>query len=162
MTDYTNNYFHMMNDIGTGYEAARVIRKAEKDALMRADDWDGVKVWNQREEKEFPFPFSRGQMSAYRAWQNSTAKESSLGGESILEVNDLPWAKDAHDFVETLKEAGITQFAITDRSTALMELLHVLTDEEGCRMISLCKVIRSEKRWGEEGTEEYEGILMSL
>ena len=92
MTDYTNNYFRMMNDIGTGYEAARVIRKAEKDALMKADDWDGVKAWNQREEKEFPFPFSRGQMNAYRAWQNSTANESSVSGESILEVNDLPWA----------------------------------------------------------------------
>ena len=64
--------------------------------------------------------------------------------------------------LETLKEAGITQFAITDRSTALMELLHVLAEEEGCRMVSLCKVTRSEKRLGEEGTEEYEGILMSL
>ena len=162
MTDYTNNYFRMMNDIGTGYEAARVQRKAERDTLMKADDWDGVKAWNAREEKEFSFPFNRGQMSAYRAWQNSTANESSLGNESILEVSDLPWAKDAHNFIETLKEAGITQFAITDRSTALMELLHVLAAEEGCRMISLCKVTRSEKRWGEEGTEEYDGILMSL
>ena len=101
-------------------------------------------------------------MNAYRAWQDSTANESSVNNESILEVNDLPWAKDAHDFVETLKEAGITEFAITDRSTALMELLHVFTDEECCKMISLCKLTRSEKRWGEEGTEEYEGILMSL
>ena len=156
MTDYTNNYFKMMNDIGTGYEAARAARKVEKDALMKADDWDGVKAWNER-EKAFPFPFSAGAMNAYRAWQETTSNES-----SCFEVSDLPWAKDAHDFITTLKEAGITEFAITDSSTSLMELLHVLADEEGCRMLGLCKVIRSEKRWGEEGTESYDGILMSL
>ena len=156
MTDYTNNYFRMMNDIGKGYETARAARKAEKDALMKADDWDGVKAWNER-EKQFPFPFSKGQMSAYRAWQNSSANES-----SYFEVNDLPWDKEAHDFVETLKEAGITEFAITDQSTALMRVLHILADEEGCKLVGLCKVTRSEKRWGEEGTEEYDGILMSL
>ena len=156
MTDYTNSYFKMMSDIGEGYERARAIRKAEKDALMKADDWDGVKAWNER-EKAFPFPFSSGAMKAYRAWQNSTANES-----SCFEVNGLPWAKDAHDFITTLQEAGITEFAITDRSTALMELIHVLADEEGCILVGICTVTRSEKRWGEEGTEEYEGILMSL
>ena len=157
MTDYTNNYFRMMNDIGTGYEAARAARKAEKDALMKADDWDGVKAWNAREEKEFPFPFSKGQMSAYRAWQNSTANES-----SIFEVNDLPWDNEAHDFITCLKEAGITEFAVTDQSTALMRVLHILADEEGCKLEGFCKVIRSERRWGEDETTEHNGILMSL
>ena len=157
MTDYTNNYFRTMNDIGKGYEAARVARKAEKDALMKADDWDGVKAWNAREEKEFPFPFSKGQMSAYRAWQNSTANES-----SIFEVNDLPWDNEAHDFITCLKEAGITEFAVTDQSTALMRVLHILADEEGCKLEGLCKVTRSERRWGEDETTEHNGILMSL
>ena len=157
MTDYTNNYFRTMNDIGKGYEAARVARKAEKDALMKADDWDGVKAWNAREEKEFPFPFSKGQMSAYRAWQNSTANES-----SIFEVNDLPWDNEAHDFITCLKEAGITEFAVTDQSTALMRVLHILADEEGCKLEGFCKVIRSERRWGEDETTEHNGILMSL
>ena len=161
MTDYTNNYFKTMRDIGEGYEAARTARKAEKDALMKADDWDGVKAWNER-EKAFPFPFSKGQMSAYRAWQNSTANESDVSGESILEVNDLPWDNEAYDFITCLKEAGITQFAVTDQSTALMRVLHILADEEGCRMVGLCKVTRSERRWGEEETETYDGILMSI
>lgn len=156
MTDYTTGYFQMMSDIGHGYEAARVQRKAEKEALMKADDWDGVKAWNER-EKQFPFPFSAGYMKAYRAWQESTENQS-----STFEVQDLPWAKDAHDFIACLKEAGITEFAITDRSTALMELLHVLADEEGCKMTGLCKVTRNENRWGEEGTETYDGILMSI
>ena len=162
MTDFTSGYFKMMSDIGHGYEAARVARRAEKDALMKADDWDGVKVWNEREAKCFPFPFSKGQMSAYRAWQNSTANESSLSGESILEVNDLPWDNEAHDFITCLKEAGITEFAVTDQSTALMRVLHILADEEGCKMVGLCKVTRSERRWGEDETTEHDGILMSL
>ena len=162
MTDHTNNYFKMMNDIGTGYQNAKAIRAKEKDALMKADDWDSIKAWNEREEKCFPFPFSKGQMSAYRAWQNSTANESSVNGEKILEVNDLPWDYEAHDFAQTLKEAGITEFAITDRSTALMELLHILADEEGCKVVELCKVTRSEKRWGGTETEILNGILMSL
>ena len=162
MTDYTNNYFRMMNDIGTGYQNAKAIRAKEKDQLMNANNWDAVKAWNQREEKEFPFPFSRGQMNAYRAWQNSAANESSLNGRSILEVSDLPWDKDAHDFISTLREAGITEFAITDRSTALMELLHILADEEGCKMVSLCKITRSEKRWGGTETTETPGILMNI
>ena len=156
MTNHTNTYFQTMRNIGEGYESARVARKAERDALMKADDWDGVKAWNER-EKAFPFPFSGGAMKAYQAWQNSTADES-----STFEVNNLPWAKEAHDFIATLKEAGITEFAITDRSTALMELLHVFADEEGCKMLGLCKVTHSEKRWGEDETTEHEGILMSL
>ena len=161
MTDYTNEYFRTMKDIGTGYEAARTIRKAERDALMKANDWEGVKAWNEREE-QFPFPFSKGYTSAYRAWHNSTANESSVNGESILEVSDLPWDNEAHDFITCLREAGVKEFAVTDQGTALMRVIHILADEEGCKLTGLCKVTRSEKRWGEEGTEEYEGILMSL
>ena len=161
MTNHTNTYFQTMRDIGEGYERARVARKAERDALMKADDWDGVKAWNER-EKAFPFPFSKGYMSAYRAWQNSTANESGVSGESILEVNDLPWDNEAHDFITCLKEAGITQFAVTDQSTALMRVLHILADEEGCKLKGFCKVTRSERRWGSEEIEIYDGILMSL
>ena len=94
-----------------------------------------------------------GQDKAFRAWLRSVQSES-----SIFEVEDLPWAKDTHDFVETLRAAGITEFAGTDQSTALMRLLHLLA-AEGCTMQGLCKVTRSETRWGGEGTKEYPGIL---
>lgn len=161
MNDYTNGYFKMMRDIGEGYEAARVRRKAEKDALMKANDWDGVKAWNER-EKNFPFPFSHGAMKAFYAFENSRRSESRVNGERVFEVSDLPWEKDVHDFAVCLKEAGVAEFAVTDQSTALMRLLHILADEEGCRMVGLCKVTRSENRWGEDGTEDYDGILMRI
>ena len=71
MTNHTNTYFQTMNNAGEAYEAARVARRAERDALMEAEDREGLKAWNER-EKAFPFPFSIGAMKAYRAWKNST------------------------------------------------------------------------------------------
>jgi len=154
MTDYTNKYFQLMSDISSGYENARKHRESEKEQLGKANDLDAIKAWNER-EKQFPFPFSRGQIDAYRAWQCSMDN-----GSSYFEVPDLPWEKDAHDFVTTLKEAGITEFAVTDRSTALMELLHVLVNEEGCKIVGLCTVMRRKAQRQE--TEEYAGILICL
>lgn len=94
-----------------------------------------------------------GQNKACIAWIKTTRNES-----SIFEVEDLPWDRDTHDFVETLRAAGITEFAVTDQSTALMRLLHLLA-AEGCTMQGLCKVTRKETRWGTEGAFEYDGIL---
>lgn len=98
-------------------------------------------------------PLTDGKHKAYIAWVKSLRSQS-----SIFEVEDLPWDKDTHDFVETLRAAGITEFAVTDQSTALMRLLHLLA-AEGCTMQGLCKVTRSEIRWEGEGPTEYEGIL---
>ena len=98
-------------------------------------------------------PLTDGRHRAYIAWVKSLRSQS-----SIFEVEGLPWDKDTHDFVETLRAAGIVEFAVTDQSTALMRLLHLLA-AEGCTMQGLCKVTRSEIRWGGEGTEEYQGIL---
>ena len=65
-------------------------------------------------------------------------------GSVLITLNrndDLPWPRDIHEFVETLRAAGITEFAVTDRSTGLMEGLHLLA-AEGCTMQGLCKVTR--------------------
>ena len=153
MTDFANGYFKMMQDIGKGYEDAKAIRLAEKEKLMNSDNWDGVKAWYER-EKSFPFPFSDGYMKAYWAWNESTRYNT-----EVFEVSELPWQKDAHDFISCLKEAGISEFAITDRSTALMDLLHAF-EKEGCTMKGLCEVKHIDERWGEKETRN--GILMSL
>ena len=155
MTEFTNGYFKMMRDIGEGYERARSIRKKEKEELIKKDDWDGVDAWNER-EKSFPFPFSDGYMKAYWAWKNSIDHSS-----DAFEVDDLPWEKDAHDFVACLREAGVSEFAITDKSTGLMDVLHALA-KEGCQMKGLCEVKRIENNWGEDETKSYNGILMSI
>ena len=94
-----------------------------------------------------------GRHRAYIAWVKSLRNQS-----STFEVDDLPWPRDIHEFVETLRAAGVAEFAVTDRSTGLMEGLHKLV-AEGCTMQGLCTVTRSEFRWGGNGTEEYQGIL---
>ena len=155
MTEFTNGYFKMMKDIGEGYERARSIRNKEKEELLEREDWKGLEEWNER-EKSFPFPFSAGYMKAYWAWQNSIDHSS-----DAFEVSELPWEKDVHDFVACLKEAGVREFAITDRSTALMDVLHAL-GKEGCQMRGLCEVKRIENNWGEDEAKTYNGILMSI
>lgn len=96
---------------------------------------------------------TNGQAKAWQAWTETTRSQS-----SAFEVRDLPWDRDIHDFVETLRAAGVAEFAVTDRSTALMGCLHRLVDE-GCTMQGLCKVTRDEIRWGEKDNTEYEAIL---
>lgn len=147
-----NTYFQAMQQIGTEYGKAQKARADEKDAILKSEDWAALDAWYKREES-IKYPFTEGQDKAYRAWEKTIRTES-----SAFEVEDLPWDKDAHDFVETLRAAGITEFAVTDQSTALMRLLHLLA-AEGCTMQGLCKVARREVRWGVEETTEHDGIL---
>ena len=97
-------------------------------------------------------PLTDGQHKAYIAWFSSFRSQS-----STFEVNDLPWPRDIHDFVETLRTAGVAEFAVTERSTGLMEGLHGLA-AEGCSMQGLCSVTRSELQWDGSNTAEYQGI----
>ncbi len=145
MTDQTNTYFQAMQQTCIEFDQARKARRAEKTECRDAAALD---AWYKR-EKGIKFPYASGQMVAYHAWFNSIRNQS-----SAFEVQDLPWEDNAHDFVETLRAAGITEFAVTDNSTALMRVLHEFA-AEGCTMQGLCKVTR----WGSEGTAEYNGIL---
>jgi len=98
-------------------------------------------------------PLTDGQHRAYISWFNSFRNQS-----SVFEVDDLPWPRDIRDFVETLRAAGVSEFAVTDRSTGLMEGLHLLV-AEGCAMQGLCRVTRKEIFCGKEGFFKYQGIL---
>lgn len=154
MTEYTNGYFMMMRDIGIGYENAKVQREHEKMEILKMhDNKTKLNAWLDR-EKKFPFPFTRGQTSAYRAWSESIDNDT-----NYFECSSLPWIEDIPTFLATLREAGVDCFAITDRSSALMEGIHCMVNN-GCELISLCKVKRQEKRWN--NTEEIvrNGILL--
>jgi len=125
-----NTYFQTMSKTFTKYEKARAAQ-----------------------EPGLEYPFTDGQTKAYRAWVSSTRNESSL-----FEVQDLPWPREIRDFVETLRAAGVTEFAVTDCSTGLMEGLHLLAFE-GCAMEGLCRVSRKEILYGKEGFFKHQGIL---
>jgi len=147
-----NTYFQAMRQIGTEYGKAQKAREDEKSTILKNEDWAALDAWYKR-EVSIKYPFTDGQDKAYQAWEMSIRDKS-----SIFEVRDLPWDKDTHDFVKTLRAARIAEFAVTDESTALMRILHLLA-AEGCTMKGLCKVTRNEVRWGCEGTAEYDGIL---
>lgn len=107
------------------------------------------------EKKESdPFPYSRKQTTAYRAYKESIENES-----SIFECSDLPWESDMKDFVETLTSSGLREFAVTDHSTALMSGLHAL-EANGCKVSGLCKVM--EKATGKKRDTTKNGILIIL
>lgn len=152
-----NTYFENLYNISMAYEDAKAERRKERDELKKNDDWDGVRAFDIREEKEFPKPYTRGQSDAFRAYRENIAR----GNEGFFEVSSLPWEKDAAEFVKALRDAGIGTILITDQSTALMEDLFTL-QSLGCQMGNLKTYTRTESRWGEPEEVEVRGIEMQI
>ncbi|MDO4650594.1 MAG: hypothetical protein Q4B26_18320 [Eubacteriales bacterium] len=102
------------------------------------------------------FPYNQAQLSAYQDWINTTANQS-----NYFECDDLPWIDEIPIYAKTLIDAGVTEFAVTDRSSSLMSCLHSFANN-GYNRISLCTVKRYEKRW--QGTEvvSIQGVLLQL
>ncbi len=155
MNERMDGFFGKMETAAGEYETARSARNAEKARLLDAGDQGGLDAWHER-EKQFRFPYTEGQMRAYRAWMQSRRR-----GSSTLEAEDLPWERDIPDFVRTLREAGAEAFAVTDQSTALMRSLHALA-AEGCTVEGLCTITRREDRYGSMEEYRVQGISVRL
>ena len=69
---------------------------------------------------------------------------------NILELCDYLTESEAADFIDVLHKAGITQFVLTDRSTALFDTVLALT-ANGCTIRGTKIVVRKcgkgNKRW---------------
>ena len=140
ISEYTDGYFGMMHDIGIGYQIAREQRVKERERLLRQKDSEAALIeWEEREQY-CPFPFSRGQTTAYNAW-----KESKANGLEIVECRDLPWEKDFQDFIETLREAKIEVILVTDSAFSNKRYTH-LFEEAGCIVVGPQMFVRHEKR----------------
>ena len=155
MNGRMNGYFTKMEAAAEEFETAKAARDAEKEELRKAEDWDGIEAWYER-EKQFAFPYTDGEIKAYRAWMQSQRHNS-----SALEAEDLPWEKDIADFLRTLREAGAETFTVTDQSTALMRSLHAFA-AEGCTVEGICTVTRRENRFGTVQDYEVQGISIRL
>ena len=152
---YSDGYFGMMRDIGIGYQIAKDQRIKEREALLHQGNNEAALIaWEEREQ-HFPFPFSRGQITAYNAW-----KESKANGLEVVESRDLPWEKDFHDY-ETFREARIESIIVTDSAFNKGKYAH-LFENEGCRIIGQKVFIRHEKR--STGIENINtvGILITI
>lgn len=79
--------------------------------------------------KEFPSGSSR----AFSAWtyRNRDCED--------FEITFSVWEREIHDFIGTLREAGVKSFIFTDHSTALMYNIHGFV-AEGCKMGDLVTV----------------------
>ena len=94
-------------------------------------------------------PATRGEWDAFRAWKQTVDNKADR-----FEVDELPWGAglrngEMTDMLQTLRRAGVTRIAVTDRSTALMECLHALCGM-GCTIIGPCNVQRDPGHWGDK------------
>ena len=157
MMNTNNSYLEEMKRIGYAWEEARVERKNRKQQIIETLGWDSeeLKAWYE-EDKVAAFPFPQGASKAYRAWAGSISRK-----EDEVEMDDFLWEKEVHDFIDTLRKAGIQTFVYTNQSTAVMENLHAFA-AEGCTMDGLCTITRHEDRWGDEEPTEIMGIRFSV
>ncbi|MDB6823565.1 hypothetical protein ABG915_06410 [Bifidobacterium longum] len=152
-----NSRLEEMRETAIAYNTARAVREKDREAMIEAGDWDGVKAFDEREKAEFPYPFTQGAVKALTAYDRSLER-----GADAFEVEDLPWENELADFTATLRDAGITTIVVTDRSTALMDGIYGLT-ALGCRMAGLRTVTRADDhRFGSKEPERKNGIEFRL
>ena len=113
---------------------------------------------NMREQDKNGKTFPIGVLRAYWAWKNTVEYRAEM-----FEATEIPWGSELKngamtDFVNTLKEAGVKEFAVTDHSTALMEGIFQLV-AAGCQVKAPTIVKRHPEHWGDE--ERY-GLVFEI
>ena len=149
----TSKLYEEMTETCTAWEADRERRRVAKQKIIDTCGWDSaeLKAWYE-EDKAKAFPYSKGQMKAYRAVRDSVDE---------VEVSDFCFDNERHDFIGTLRRMGVTEFTVTDQSTGLMDDIYGYI-AEGCTMQGVHSIIRKNNRWGEEETEEKKGIRFTI
>ena len=153
-----NNYFEEMTFHCAAYERAMRERAERKNQIAETygSDSPEMDAWYAEEKAAGPYPYSSGEMKAY--WVFKFHREND---NNEYEMSDYCWEKEYHDFVETLRKLGITEFTLTNHSTALMENIYGFIDE-GCTMIGTHTITKKELHWGENQYESARGILFKV
>ena len=153
----TNADFNRMRKTLYDWSAAKKERAERKKTIVETLGWESeeLRAWYE-EEAAAKYPFSGGESKAYQPRAGTESR-----GEEEYEMDDFLWDTDVHDFVETLRKAGIRSFVYTNKSTAVMENLHALA-AEGCEMTGLCTIVRTEDRFGRDETVEVPGIRFKV
>ena len=154
MLNANNAYFENLKKIGHDWEAARAERQARKQPIIDTYGWESeeLKAWYD-EKNKMVYPVAAGACKAYRAWRYSETDE--------VIMDDFTWERERHDFIDTLRKAGIETLVVTNQSTGLMEDLHGYA-AEGCTMLGLCTITKKSRRFGEETEEQIMGIRFQL
>ena len=149
----TNAFFDNMYRIGCEWQERHEARKRLKETLIALYGYGSPELEAWHAEKEEPFPFSSGANKAYRAWKYSPTDE--------VIMEDYCWDTERHDFIDTLRKAGVKTFVVTNQSTGLMEDLHGYA-ADGCTIEGLCTITKEEDRFGAEKEEKLLGIRFRL
>ena len=149
-----NKVFEEIRSKATEWDAIRTEHKKQEEAIIEAHGYcsDELQVWKKANILP-PFPITDGAMKAFRAWQANSENET-----SEFEFSDFTWERETHDFIETLRKAGIKTMVLTCSSTALIENLHAYA-AEGCTIEGVATVTRN-YRWGE--TKTLQGIRLRI
>ena len=149
-----NTYFDEMYRIGHEWSKKHDAHEKLKEEIIATKGWDSeeLKAWYE-EEKKMKFPFSSGANKAYRAWRYSQ------GDEVVME--DFCWTAERHDFIDTLRKAGLQSFVTVNNSTGLMEDIHGYI-AEGCTLEGPCTIVKKDNRFGEEIQETIQGLRFRL
>ena len=151
----TNNaYFENLRKIAEKWEREKAERKERKAQILENYGWDSeeLKAWYE-EDQAATYPIPQGACKAYRAWRYSETDE--------VIMDDFTWEREHHDFIDTLRKAGLKTLVVTNQSTGLMEDLHGYA-AEGCTMLGLCTITKKSRRFGEETEEQIMGIRFKL
>ena len=157
MLDYENTTFTAMENTLTAWSEAKSALEQRKKDIIKTYGWDSdeLNAW-YAEDKNCSTPYTAGAMKAYWAFRRSCQKQN-----TFFEMEDSLWDDEVRDFVNTLREAGITEFVVTSRSSGLMEDLYAYT-AEGCAMQGLYNETRRESRFGEVSEEIIFGIRFTV
>ena len=104
----TNTYFEELDRIARDFEQKHEAHKALKQGIIDEKGWDSeeLKAWYKEEEETFQYPISAGACKAYRAWRYSDTDE--------VIMDDFTWERERHDFIDTLRKAGIQILVVTN------------------------------------------------
>ena len=123
MANLKDNYcFNLMKKTREKYEKIMSAHEEKKKSIIGTYSCDSPEVqeWYDRYfEIKNSFPYTSGQYKAYCAWASSVRWH-----HKILVLDDFVWDQEMDDFIQTLKETGIKEFAYMNSSTAVMNNIH--------------------------------------
>lgn len=108
------------------------------------------------EKLNYNFKTRSGKWFAYYNY-----KESVRHNSSMYEVTELPYDNAIQEFIQTLREADVSSFVVTEKCTELIPTLWNLVNS-GCSLIGLVEVDRSDSEYNVMGDYKVQGFLLSL
>lgn len=129
-----------------------VLQEQKRQELNKANYWD----WYMRANKP-EYPLTGGQSKALRLW---IWAETENPLEELV-WDEFVWESEYHDFITTLRDAGVKHLVVTNTSTSLMENMHWFKSE-GCKLLGLCEVETGQMLWDSKVPEVKMGVRFAL